>query len=396
MMSAEMGKPLFDARAEVLKSASAADQVAQIFEEELKPVPVSGDAGQTYMVVSEATGPILAIMPWNFPIWQIMRIVPAAMAVVNPVLLKHSDLTAGTAEIFAKIVQEIFGPQMFQNLTLDHEQAARVIQDPRIRAVTMTGSSRGGREIAGTAGRALKKVVLELGGSDPYLVFEDADLEKAAKACAAARLVNNGQSCVAGKRFLIHESVFEKFVGLFQAEMKTLMIGDPKKEETRLGPLASLKFRDGLGEQTARLQQQGGRKVFERELGSGPEFQKGAFFAPQIWEVTGRELIVREEEFFGPVALVMKFKTEDEAVALANSSVYGLGGGVFSGNGERLLRVARRIQSGLVACNDFVKSDAKVPFGGFKDSGFGRELGVAGLREFVSFKTLSGLQGRGG
>lgn len=391
LVSREMGKPVRDARSEIEKSATAADYYAERFEEFLRDDKVRTGAGTNFLVRSEAMGPIFAIMPWNFPVWQTMRILAPSIAIGNPVLLKHSDQVAGTAALFREIVQSVTGPEAFQYLPLNHDQASRVIADRRIAAVTMTGSSRGGREVATQAGRFLKKVVLELGGSDAYVVFADADLPRAAALCAQTRLLNNGQSCVSGKRFVIEDSVFDEFLVHFIEALKTPRIGDPSLDESEIGPLAHPRFAKGLGEQVQRLKDQGGRCLFERKLEMTGSLRAGAFFAPQAWEVSGREKIAREEELFGPVALLMRFRSEEEALELANASIYGLGGGVFSQDPERLGRVAEGMRCGLVSLNDFVRSDPHVPFGGVKDSGFGRELGPQGFREFVSFKTLGGL-----
>ena len=388
-MAMEMGKPLEDGRVEVEKSATAADYYVETVEENLKSEKLLVGKNP-YEIWAQPSGPLFAIMPWNFPIWQIMRVLAPAIAVGNPVCLKHSDLVVGTAQIFSEIVQAACGENFFQFLKINHEQSAKLIADSRIRCVTMTGSSVGGREVAVSAGRALKKVVLELGGSDAYLVFDDADIEKAATLCAQSRLVNNGQSCVSAKRFIVHENVFDQFVSGFIPTLEKSVIGDPQKAGVTLGPLANEKFRMQLQKQVDELQKQGGRLLYQKKMDLPSELQKGAFFAPQIWQVGGREELVRGQEFFGPVALVMKFKTEQEALELANASVYGLGGAVFSQDLGKCERVARQMECGFVAVNDFVRSDPHVPFGGVKDSGFGRELSHHGMREFVNFKTLGG------
>ena len=388
LMTLEMGKPTGDAIAEVEKSITAVEFARDHFEKELSDESVK-TKDMRYDVRKERLGILFAVMPWNFPIWQILRVLPMNYAVGNPVLLKHSDLVAGTAGLLHEIAVQTLGPDFFQNLYLNHDQAAEVIADPRVRAVTMTGSAKGGREIAAQAGRHLKKVVLELGGSDPYLVFEDAEVTKAATLCAQTRLINNGQSCISGKRFLVHESVFEDFIKGFTEELAKAKIGDPAQTSTKLGPLAHAKFKTSLQEQVARLEKEGGRKLFEAPLQLPTGLSEGAFFAPCVYEVKGHEPTVVNEEFFGPVALVMKFKSEDQAVELANASLYGLGGGVFSKDQGRLARVAGRLETGFVAWNDFVRSNPVAPFGGVKDSGFGRELGTHGFREFLNLKTLS-------
>ena len=391
-MALEMGKPLEDGRNEIEKSATAADYYFEKLESFLtteklmvKNIP--------YEVWAQALGPLFAIMPWNFPIWQIMRVLAPAIAVGNPVCLKHSDLVAGTAQIFTEIVQDSWGHGFFQFLKINHEQSRQIIQDPRIKGVTMTGSSRGGREVAETAGRALKKVVLELGGSDAYIIFDDADILTASQLCAQSRMVNNGQSCVSAKRFIVQENIFDQFVSGFTSTMEKTIIGDPLVQGTTLGPLANEKFQAGLQKQIAELKKNKAELIYQKKMNLSGELQKGAFIAPQIWQVRGDESLVLNQEFFGPVALIMKFKTEQQACELANASVYGLGGAVFSQDFGKCQRVAGQLECGFVAVNDFVRSDPHVPFGGVKDSGFGRELGPHGMREFVNFKTLGGRLG---
>lgn len=388
LMTVEMGKPLTDATAEVEKSITAVEFARDHFEKELSDETVK-TKDMRYDVRKERLGILFAVMPWNFPIWQILRVLPMNYAVGNPVLLKHSDLVAGTAALLHEIAVQTLGLEFFQNLYLNHEQAAEIIADPRVRGVTMTGSAKGGREIAAQAGRHLKKVVLELGGSDPYLVFEDADVDRASVLCAQTRLINNGQSCISGKRFLVHESVFDRFLKGFTEELAKAKIADPNQASTKLGPLAHAKFKKSLEEQLGRLEKEGGRKLFEVALNLEPELREGAFFAPRVYEVKGHEPTVVNDEFFGPVALVMKFQSEEQAIELANASLYGLGGGVFSKDQSRLARVAGRLETGFVAWNDFVRSSPVAPFGGVKDSGFGRELGTHGFREFLNLKTLS-------
>jgi succinate-semialdehyde dehydrogenase/glutarate-semialdehyde dehydrogenase len=388
LITVEMGKPLKDAIAEVEKSVTAVEYALQNFEKEFADESIKTKDTQ-FTVRKERLGIVFAVMPWNFPIWQILRVLPMSFAAGNPVLLKHSDLVAGTAGFLGELAAETLGAEYFQNLYLNHDQAAQVIADNRVRAVTMTGSAKGGREIAAQAGRSLKKVVLELGGSDPYLVFADADVPAAAKLCAQTRLLNNGQSCISGKRFLVHENIYEQFVADFCHELGQFKVGDPMQAATKLGPLAHAKFKTGLQKQIEQLQAQGGQKIFEAPLALENDFKAGAFVAPQVFAVSGLEPVVTQDEFFGPVALMMKFKSEDHAVQLANASVYGLGGGVFSKDLEVCGRVSDRLDCGFVAWNDFVRSHPAAPFGGVKDSGFGRELGVHGFREFLNLKTLS-------
>lgn len=394
LMAEEMGKPLKDGIAEVEKCAVTCEYFATHAEEFLAPHTVDANYPKS-KIIKESLGPILAIMPWNFPLWQVIRFAAPAVAIGHPILLKHSEITAGCAELIEKIFWESSGEEaLLLNLPISHEQAAAVIADPRIRGVTFTGSARGGSQVAMVAGQHLKKTVLELGGSDPYLVLADAQVAEAAKICARARVTNNGQSCVAAKRFLVHESLIEEFTQVFQVTLENLKVGDPQKAGTQLGPLADKRFQKQLQEQCAKFLDGKEKKIFDladlvKASGQKDDLpDAGAFFRARAYLIKGDNPAFYQEEFFGPVALIHTFQHDSEAIEMANKSVFGLGGAVFSQDLERAEKVARQIETGFVAINDQVKSDPRLPFGGVKNSGYGRELSQVGFNEFVSVKSL--------
>ncbi len=387
-VSSEMGKPLKDSSAEVEKCALAFDYFSQNLESFLASQDVPSDYKKS-KIVKDAIGPILSVMPWNFPLWQLVRFAAPAVGIGNPILLKHSEVTAGTA----KLLQEIFNgvsKNLLFNLTINHDQAALVIRDPRVRAVTLTGSTKAGRAIAKIAGENLKKSVLELGGSDAYVVFANADLAHAAKICAQSRMVNNGQSCVAAKRFLIEKPALDQFIELFKAELRTYIPGNPLKSESKVGSLAAKKFQTQLLQQCDQLLAAGqSQEIFNLANEITTDHASGsAFFAARAYLVSNTEPKVFTEEFFGPVALLQSFNTAAEALDLVNRSDYGLGGAVFSSDQDFAENFARKMEAGFVAINDMVKSAPNLPFGGVKQSGYGRELGLYGFNEFCNVKTL--------
>lgn len=387
-VSLEMGKLLKDAVTEVEKCALAFDYFSQNLENFLAPEMILSDYKKS-KIVKDAMGPILSVMPWNFPLWQLVRFAAPAVGIGNPILLKHSEVTAGTGLLLQKIFDGVSKNLLF-NLTISHDQAARVISDPRVRGVTLTGSTEAGRAIAKVAGENLKKSVLELGGSDAYVVFANADLKRAAKICAQSRMVNNGQSCIAAKRFLIENTVFDQFVDYFKTELRSFVPGDPLNTESKIGPLAAKKFQTQLLKQCDDLMQNGqSQEIFDlaKEITSDYK-DNSAFFAARAYLVPSSEPKFFTEEFFGPVALLQKFTSAPEALELANRSVYGLGGAVFSNDQDFAESFARKMEAGFVAINDMVKSAPGLPFGGVKQSGYGRELGLHGFNEFCNVKTL--------
>lgn len=385
LATAEMGKPITQARAEVEKCATACDYYAKhgaaLLEAE-RPV----DAPACASVAYEPIGPVLAIMPWNFPFWQAFRAAIPALVAGNTVLLKHASNVCGCALAIEEVFRRAALPAgILQTVLLKSERISDLIADPRIRGVTLTGSTEAGRKVAAAAGAALKPCVLELGGSDAYLVFGDADLGLAAETCAAARLVNSGQSCVAAKRFIVVESVREQFEQQFIERMKARRVGDPLDEKTEVGPMARLDLRDEIHHQVERTLGEGAHLA----LGGKPLDWPGCFYPPTVLTEVDSGMTAFNEEIFGPVAAVISVPDEDAAVETANRSRYGLGAAVFTRDVARGEEVAReRLEAGMTFVNTSVRSDVTLPFGGVKDSGFGRELGVWGIRSFVNTKTV--------
>lgn len=377
MMNQEMGKLIAEGKAEVEKCAVTCEHYAKEAETMLKNQVAASSPYKHAEVSFQPMGVVFSVMPWNFPLWQVIRFAAPALMAGNVILLKHADLTAGTSELIGKIFNDLTADyKLLRNIQVNHEVAAQVIAHPVVHGVTFTGSSQGGRSVATEAAKNLKKIVLELGGSDAYLVLEDADVEAAAKACAKVRLVNCGQSCVAGKRFIVNEKVAKDFIHHFTKEMK----------EAELAPLASVKFQKTIVDQVEKLKKWGGKVVLG---GSAPQ-GAGAFYPATVVVFEKDHPEVHREEIFGPVASVFIVKNTEEALKVANSSPYGLGGGIFTRDvkkGKELIE--KELQAGFVVVNDYVKSDPRIPFGGIKESGYGRELGHFGIMEFVNIKTVA-------
>jgi succinate-semialdehyde dehydrogenase/glutarate-semialdehyde dehydrogenase len=384
LMALEMGKPVAEGEAEAKKCAWAcryfAEQAASFLGDESKPSDGS-DAWVRY----DPIGTVLAIMPWNFPFWQFFRFAAPALMVGNTVLLKHAPNTPGCALRIERLLADAGLPQgVVQNLFLTNEQAAEVIGDRRVGGVTLTGSTRAGQQVAAVAGRHLKTMVMELGGSDPFVVFDDADLDRAIETAVASRCLNNGQSCIAAKRFIVQQSVFDRFRDGVVERMRSRKMGDPGSAGVELGPLARRDLRDHLADQVERSVASGARALCGGEVPAG----KGWFYpATVLVDAPDGSPPVREE-LFGPVATLFPFRREDEAVTMANHSDYGLGASVWSGDRERVERLLPLLETGSVFVNGLVKSDPRLPFGGVKDSGFGRELAREGMLEFVNQKTV--------
>ncbi len=374
-MNLEMGKLIPEGKAEVEKCAVTcefyAKEAASMLANQKSASPYK-DAEVSFLPL----GVVFSVMPWNFPLWQVIRFAAPALMAGNVIILKHADLTAGVAEKIGKIFKDLTSDfTLLRNCQVDHTVAEKIIAHPIVRGVTFTGSTEGGRSVATTAAKNLKKIVLELGGSDAYIVLEDADIFKAAKACAKTRLQNCGQSCVAGKRFIVVEKVLPEFLNAMEHEMKILP----------LAPLASKRFQDTIITQVEKLKNWGGKVVFGGTAPQGP----AAFYPASMVLFEKNNADVHHEEVFGPVALVFVAKDASEAMQIANSSPYGLGGGIFTRDlqkGKEL--VEKEMEAGFVVVNDFVKSDPRVPFGGVKESGYGRELGHFGIMEFVNIKTV--------
>ncbi|MBC7371004.1 MAG: aldehyde dehydrogenase family protein [Bdellovibrionaceae bacterium] len=375
LMHEEMGKSVADGIAEAEKCAAACDYFAEQGEGFLRPQMVSANYAHSE-IRFEPLGVIFSIMPWNFPFWQFVRFAAPSLMIGNVIVLKHADLTAGCGAKIEELCEGLFDVKLIYNLHIDHSEAARIMKSPTIRGVTFTGSTRGGREIGKVAGEALKKTVLELGGSDAYIILPDADLTKAAKSCAMGRMINNGQSCIAAKRFIAHRDVFQEFKALLKSEL----------EKFQSAPLAHSKFQSQLQKQVELMQNLGGNI----ELGGKIPQGAGAFYPPTMISFEKNNAAIHEEEFFGPVALVLRAENVDEAFVMANSSPFGLGGGIFSADVEAAQKlVSENMEAGFVVINDFVKSDARLPFGGVKDSGHGRELSAFGFHEFCNIKTVA-------
>lgn len=384
LITGEMGKPLPEARAEIEKCAAVCEFYAEQAPRWLEDEPVATDARRSG-IAFRPLGTVLAIMPWNFPFWQVFRAAVPALAAGNGVLLKHAPNVPRCAEA----IETVFGRAglpagVFRWLPIGHAQAEDLIGGPHVQAVTLTGSERAGRRIAALAGAALKKTVLELGGSDPFVVLADADLDRAVATAVASRYQNSGQSCIAAKRFILVEAVADAFLERFRQRVAALAVGDPLDEATQIGPLARADLREALHRQVLESIRGGAEPV----LGGRPLEGPGFFYAPSILDRVRPGMPAHDEELFGPVAAVVRVGDEAAALAAANGHRLGLGGSVWTGDPERGERFARRLQCGLAFVNGLVKSDPRLPFGGVKNSGHGRELGVFGLHEFVNVQSL--------
>jgi succinate-semialdehyde dehydrogenase/glutarate-semialdehyde dehydrogenase len=385
LMTREMGKPIKDALSEVEKCAGACEYFADHAAAMLASVPAPTDAARSYWTY-QPLGIVLAVMPWNFPLWQVFRFAAPTLMAGNAGLLKHASNVPGCALAIEEVFRDADFPQdLFRTLLIDNRAVARVLEDERVRAVSVTGSVAAGKAVGAQAGALVKKAVLELGGSDPYLVLADADLDLAAETCAQSRLINSGQSCIAAKRFIVVESVHDAFVARFVARMRAARMGDPMDPETQIGPQAREDLRDGLHDQVERSVAAGARCV----LGGKVPGEAGAWYPPTVLVDVRPGMAAFDEELFGPVAAVVRAQDEEDAIALANRTVFGLGAAVFTRDIERGDRIAReRLEAGNCFVNAFVRSDARLPFGGVKESGFGRELSELGIREFVNAKTV--------
>ncbi len=383
-MALEMGKPLAQGRAEAEKCAWACDYYADHAAAFLADEPRQSDATRSY-VRFEALGVVLAIMPWNFPFWQVFRFAAPALAAGNGAILKHAPNVSGAALEIERLVREAGFPEgLFRAAFLENAAVAEVIADPRVRAVTLTGSDRAGSAVGAEAGRHVKKTVLELGGSDPFIVLEDADLARAAAAAAEARLQNSGQSCIAAKRFIVVERVATRFLEHLTSEMQARRVGDPLDPTTQVGPQARLDLRANLHRQVEESVARGAQLVLGGRLPKG----RGAFYPPTVLVAVEPGMPAFDEETFGPVAAVVRARDEADALRIANASPYGLGASVWTADAARGERLAQDVEAGSVFVNGIVKSDPRLPFGGVKRSGYGRELSEYGLREFVNIKTV--------
>ncbi|HXA15280.1 MAG TPA: NAD-dependent succinate-semialdehyde dehydrogenase [Opitutaceae bacterium] len=386
LMTAEMGKPIAQARTEVEKCALGCEHFARHAAAFLADEHPPG-APKNSRVTFAPLGIVLAVMPWNFPSWQLFRAAAPALMAGNVILLKHSSNVSGCALAIEKIFATAGGPRhLLQTLLVPSKKIPALIADPRVCAVTLTGSTTAGRQVAALAGTAMKRGVFELGGSDAYLILADADLDQAAEICAAARLVNNGQSCVAAKRFIVVERVRAAFEKKFVARMAARQIGDPRNAATDVGPLARQDLRADLHAQVQKSVRRGARLLLGGKIPPGPGF----FYPPTVLTDVAKGMPAYDEELFGPVAALIPVRDEAAALAVANDSIYGLGAAIFTKSKNRAAALARELEAGMVFINDFVRSDPALPFGGVKQSGYGRELGPYGIREFVNVKTVVG------
>ncbi len=385
LMTLEMGKPISGAVSEAEKCAWVCEYYADHGETILANRAAKTDASRSF-VTFRPLGVVLAVMPWNFPFWQVFRFAAPNLMAGNAGLLKHASNVPGCALAIQEIFREAGFPEgLFRTLMIPGSRVDAVIENPLVRAVTLTGSTPAGRAVAAKAGQVLKKTVLELGGSDPYVILEDADLDAAASTCATARLINSGQSCIAAKRFIVVNSVRAAFEEKFRAAMAAAKVGDPMKEDTLVGPQARTDLRDELHEQVTRSIRAGARCTLGGEIPSGP----GAYYPPTVLTNVKPGMPAYEEELFGPVAAIIPVKDEAEAIRVANDTVFGLGAAVFTRDVERGTRIAaEELEAGACFVNAFVRSDPRLPFGGVKESGYGRELSPFGMLEFVNIKTV--------
>ena len=385
MVTAEMGKTLGSAEAETDKCIAAFRHYAEAGPAMLGAQTFDlGDAG-TATAEWHPLGPVLAVMPWNFPLWQVVRPLAPTILAGNAMLLKHASITMGTAELMAEVVRDAGAPEgLFQNLVIRSNAVADIIADPRVKAVTLTGSEAAGRAVAETAGRHLKKVVLELGGSDPFVVMPSADLDAAVAQAVKARIQNTGQSCICGKRMIVHADIFDRFHDAFAAALRAVAWGDPLDPATDMGPLSSFEQRETVLDQLEAIRGAGGTV----EFGGEAVGERGAYMDAGL--VTGLDPAseVMAEEIFGPVAMLFEARDADEAIRIANAIPYGLGASVWTRDTDEEARFIAGIEAGMVAVNQMLSSHPKAPFGGVKNSGHGRELGPFGLHEFMNLKTL--------
>ncbi len=385
LMAEEMGKPLPDGESEIEKCARVCHYYADYAADFLADEPVQSPAGKS-MVTFQPLGIVFAIMPWNFPFWQVFRFAAPSLMAGNGAMLKHAPNVFGCAVAIESVFTEAGFPDgLFKNLIIDTDMAAKVIAHPAVSAVTFTGSTRAGRLVAEKAGQNLKKAVLELGGSDPYLILEDADLEVAIKACVTSRMINNGQSCISAKRFIVADAIKSEFENRLVAEMASIQPGNPLSPGTKVGPMARVDLRTTLNEQVQQSIDLGAKCLTGGQIPAG----KGYFYPPTVLTNIKRGMPAYHEELFGPVAAIIAAHSEEEAIAIANDTSFGLGAAIFTKDLEKAEKLAaEEIEAGSCYINTFVQSDPILPFGGIKESGYGRELSHYGIKEFVNIKTV--------
>lgn len=385
LMAQEMGKPITQGVAEIEKCASVCEYYAANAEKFLSNQTIETDASKSF-ITFQPIGVVLAIMPWNFPFWQVFRFLAPALAAGNCGVLKHASNVPGCALAIEDLVRQAGLPaNVFQTLLVESPVVEKIIENPLIQAVTLTGSTNAGKLVAQKAGSLIKKTVLELGGSDGYIILKDADLEKAAEICVNSRLINNGQSCIAAKRFIVVKSVEKKFTKLFINKMKAKKLGDPMDTSTDIGPQARIDLRNQLHEQVKLSVKKGAKPVLGGILPKG----KNAFYPATVLTKVKPGMPAYDEEMFGPVAAIISAKNEADAIRIANDSNFGLGAAVFTQDQKKAEKIAStQLQAGACFANALVKSDPRLPFGGIKQSGYGRELGLFGIHEFVNIKSV--------
>ncbi len=380
----EMGKIIIESRAEIEKCAWVCDFYADNAEKFLADEIIASDASRSF-VAFEPLGVVLAVMPWNFPFWQVFRFAAPALMAGNAGVLKHASNVPGCAVAIEKVFHEAgFPREVFRTLLVSSSTVEAMVRNPKIAAVTLTGSEPAGMSVASLAGSQIKKTVLELGGSDPFIVLADADLAACVKTAVTARMINQGQSCIAAKRFIVVESIKEEFTSKLTAAMSTLKIGDPIKDDTQVGPMARLDLLEELDAQV----QESARLGAKIHCGGKRADRPGAYYLPTVMSDVRKGMPEYHEETFGPVAAIISVGDVEEAIAVANDSEFGLSGAVWSGSTSTAEMVARRVQTGAMFINGLPKSDPRLPFGGIKKSGYGRELSHYGIREFVNIKTI--------
>jgi succinate-semialdehyde dehydrogenase / glutarate-semialdehyde dehydrogenase len=383
LITDEMGKPLKESLAEVDKSAWCCEYYAQDGPALMADLHVQTTAAESYVAL-EPLGIVLAVMPWNFPLWQVFRFTPATLLAGNGVVLKHASNVPQCALAIAEIVNQACPTDLFTTLLVEPDKVPDLIADSRIHAVTLTGSTEVGEKVAALAGRHLKRQVLELGGSDPFIVLADADVATAAAAAVAARNLNAGQSCISAKRFIVEEPIRTEFTEAFAAGVAALTVGDPLVPDTQIGPLARASIRASVIDQVGRSVATGARLVTGGTVPDG----RGYFYCPAVLDRVTPDMAIGGEETFGPVAAIISAADPSEAISIANGTEFGLGASIWTSDYDRARALIPQIDAGAVFLNDIVASDPRVPFGGIKRSGYGRELGALGLREFCNAKTV--------
>jgi len=384
IMTMEMGKPITQAITEVEKCAWVFDYYAENAESFLSEEFIQTDASESY-VQFDPIGIVLAVMPWNYPFWQVLRFAAPALMAGNVALLKHASNVPMSALAIEEVFSEAgFPKNVFSTLLIGSKQVQDVIENPLVKAATLTGSEPAGKAIASSAGKALKKTVMELGGSDPFIILNDANIAGAVKDGVTSRILNNGQSCIAAKRFIMVEDIADQFETQFVKRMKELVVGEPMDDNTELGPIAREDLLEELDWQVKETVKQGGKIL----TGGERVDREGAFYQPTVLSNVKKGMLAYSEELFGPVAIMIRAKDENDAIEIANDTPFGLGASIWTSDIKQAKKLTKQIDSGAVFINGFVKSDPRLPFGGVKNSGYGRELSHYGIKEFVNIKTI--------